>query len=490
MRSIFKIKPLILACLLGVFASAPARADIATLLSALVLGSAVLNGIDDGPSDLSKSQPSSQMAQSFRALSKAERRAIQRRLNELGFYNRTVDGLWGTGTLSALRRYAKSRGLRLQVNSSSDARRVLNQLRGRSAPAVNRTQKTTTGADAVAIDPAGLSRSRIKDVQLWLSANGYDAGPIDGVFGGQSQDAAQRYLVGKGLSATNVSLDELYAMLDGSLDTLLSGPKISTSAFSDYQDLGERELGVELARRAYFADASLLEDEGALRHWVEQEYPRERYATGQALANNLTRDFYDGTPDEQQSAAGILQRLVLANLTDEPIKFSVRDKVVLQPVNFVPSRGIPIHDLRLGRENLLPYDVAVRLVPIVPAKASARFFNDAGIDIGHLPVDQARANAIQALLRSNTDHAFEMVSFVSLNSLSSAPLNADGKPMFEADASFDGFALVLKPTSANAQTSETILHQWVSPNQPKTWGRGTAASPYNDPSISAVRNTF
>ena len=147
MRFILPLKPFVFLCFLGLSASAPARADIAGLISALVFGSAVVNGLDLSPSDLSKSQPSSQLAQSFRALSKTERRNVQRRLKELGFYDRSVDGLWGTGTLAALRRYASSRGLSLSLSSSSDARRVLNRLR--SVPSSSRTASTAAPARSI-----------------------------------------------------------------------------------------------------------------------------------------------------------------------------------------------------------------------------------------------------------------------------------------------------------------------------------------------------
>lgn len=243
MRAIFKIKPLFMLCFLGLFASSTARADIATLLSALVLVSAVFNGLDGSSSDLSKSQPSSQLAQSCRALSKSDRRAIQRRLDDLGFYNRTSDGLWGTGTLSALRRYASSKGLSLGINSSSDARRVLSTLRRGSSSSRSRPVDPGNG-------DTGLSEYRIKNIQLWLSANGYDAGPVDGIFGGQSERAADNYLAARGLSLNSVSLEDLHDMLDGSLDNLLSSANGTTSAFEDYEDLTLDELGLALAQRA------------------------------------------------------------------------------------------------------------------------------------------------------------------------------------------------------------------------------------------------
>lgn len=483
MRAIFKIKPLFMLCFLGLFASSTARADIATLLSALVLGSAVFNGLDGSSSDLSKSQPSSQLAQSFRALSKSDRRAIQRRLDDLGFYNRTSDGLWGTGTLSALRRYASSKGLSLGINSSSDARRVLSTLRRGSSSSRSRPVDPGNG-------DTGLSEYRIKNIQLWLSANGYDAGPVDGIFGGQSERAADNYLAARGLSLNSVSLEDLHDMLDGSLDNLLSSANGTTSAFEDYEDLTLDELGLALAQRAYNSNRDFLEEEKALWHWIEQEYPRERYGPGKELANSLTEDFYGGNFDERRSAGSILHRLILANMTNEPLKFSIRDEVILLPINFVPRRGIPIHDLALGEANFLPYDVAFRLVSIKPGKAAARFYNDSGLEIGYLPVDRARASAFEALLVNEADYRFEMMSFISLKKLADGTPTRDGKPMFEAEATFDGFALVVTPLSPGSGETEAVLYEWVSPTSRSSSSQSDYNFTYNNPRISAVNSAF
>ena len=496
MRSILASKPFIVLSFMGLTASTPARADLATILSALVLGSAVVNGLDLGDSDLSKSQPSSQLAQSFRDLSKSERRAVQRRLKELGFYDRTVDGLWGTGTLTALRRYANSRGLSLSVNSSTEARRVLRSLRSTApsrsvsaSPASGFTPASDTNTADLLELGSELSRYQIKNLQLWLSANGYDAGPADGVFGDQSRRAAETYLSVRGLDLDRVDLPELYAMLEGSLESLI--PSVpSNAAFDHYEDLDANDLGLELARRAVLAKSDLFENEAALWHWIELEFPREKYAAGGPLANSLTTGFYNGDAEEKSEAAALLQRLIQANVTDEPLQFVFRDKVTLQPVNFVPGRGIPIHDAALGANNFLPYTVGLRVVPIEPAMAQAKFYNNTVLDLGYLPVDGSRSGVIEQLLLDNPNYSFEMLSYVSLESLSKSILVTDLPSVFEAHASFDGFALVMTPDAAGSTRTETIVYVWQDSNPrpaPKSSsGRRTAT----EPSISVVKSTL
>lgn len=490
MRFILPLKPFVFLCFLGLSASAPARADIAGLISALVFGSALVNGLDASPSDLSKSKPSSQLAQSFRALSKSERRNVQRRLKELGFYDRSVDGLWGTGTLAALRRYASSRGLSLSLGSSSDARRVLNRLR--SVPTSSRTASAAAPAPSAPTAPlleTGLSRHQIRNIQLWLSASGYDAGPVDGVFGEQSQRAADTYLAVRGLSLYSVSLEDLHDMLEGSLDALVS--KVERSpAFRDYKELDETDLSLELARRAFPANSDLFEDEAALWHWIEQEFPRDKYGPGQALANSLTEAFYNGSPAEKSDAAALLRRLIQANVTTEPLQFVIRDKVILQPINFVPGRGIPIHDAALGTNNFLPYGVGLRVLPIEPVMAQAKFYNDTELDLGYLPVDQARTRAIERLLIDNPEYRFEMLSFVRLEGLSKSMTESQETPVFEAHASFDGFALIVTPASSSAAQDETTLYQWQN-HSPSVTPKGNSGfySP-EAPSISVVKSTL
>ena len=97
---------------------------------------------------------------------------------------------------------------------------------------------------------------------------------------------------------------------------------------------------------------------------------------------------------------------------------------------------------------------------------------------------------IEQLLLDNPNYSFEMLSYVSLESLSKSMLVTDLPSVFEAHASFDGFALVMTPETAGSTSTETIVYLWQDSNPrpaPKSSsGRHTA----QEPSISVVKSTL
>jgi hypothetical protein len=74
----------------------------------------------------------SPLAAAFRALAEGERRAVQARLAEAGFYTAAVDGFWGPRTEAALGAFlaeAAGRGLPLEGATPEGARAALDFVR-------------------------------------------------------------------------------------------------------------------------------------------------------------------------------------------------------------------------------------------------------------------------------------------------------------------------------------------------------------------------
>lgn len=509
------IKPGLVAvlCGFGLLVSSPARAEILTLLSALVLGSMVIDEIDGSSGDYAKSQPNSELAQSFRSLSLSQRKAVQRQLSNWGYYQRGIDGVWGTGTLAALRRYAADRGLSLNLQSSRDANMLLARLQGGSANSSNfsistpafggtyaraSTNATAMGARTRVAPGARLTRSEIARMQLLLSAKGFDAGQADGVFGIQSNRAANGFLGQQGLSLQTVSLAQLYTMLEETAGEFLNsqaGDFQLPASLEAYEDLPFETLSLKLSRHAMSAEADPFEDEAVLLHWIEQEFPAERFGPDAPLANDLTRAFYAGTDAEKQDAIRLLRRLVEVNMNDDPFKFVLRDPVKLQPVNFTAGRGVPIHMAALGDSVFVPYDLNLARIYMTAVKAHAEFHNDTDYNIGYLPVDAGRAEEMDSLLAGNADNfRFEMLSFITLNSLSLLdPAFGKKQAVYEADADFDGFALVVSEVAKDGTTDETLLYLWqgstAQGQEPAITTQGAENSYFATPTISTI-STF
>jgi hypothetical protein len=67
-------------------------------------------------------------SQAFKSYSPSERRAIQRELARAGYYNGSVDGVFGPATFRAVSAYARDRGLDARIDSASGAYTVYDSL--------------------------------------------------------------------------------------------------------------------------------------------------------------------------------------------------------------------------------------------------------------------------------------------------------------------------------------------------------------------------
>jgi len=468
------VKPGLLAmiCAAGLFSTQPARADILSLVAAVVLGNLVVQEAKGGSSDYSQSHPSSVLAQSFSSLSHFERQDVQRRLSRLGHYSRSIDGQWGTGTMSALKRYASSQGLTLNINSWRDANAVIARLQGFSddpqslgttlhSPSLGRLTRIAPGAP--------LTRSDVKRIQLWLMAHGYDIGSPDGVFGDKSNRAANAFLSQQGRSLETVTLGKLYDILEANVDgfPVTVDHKSKLPAFlQQHEDFSFAEIGLELSRRAFFKeDTAPLDDHDALWHWIEQEFPIGDYGPGGLLANELTMAFYTSSANAKTEAANVLRRLIEVNFNRCASSVVLRDPVLLRPVNYVDGRGVPIHAAARGNDIYLPYDLRLIRILMSEANSSAEFYNSTDYELGYLPVNRSRARAIEALLLENPeDYVLEMLSFVTLNSLTPPNPGVDLSPSYQATADFDGFALMVRErdkSGRNDSDQETLLYYWA-----------------------------
>ena len=102
---------------------------------------------------------------------------------------------------------------------------------------------------------------------------------------------------------------------------------------------------------------------------------------------------------------------------------------------------------------------------------------------------------MDGLLAGNADNfRFEMLSFITLNSLSLLdPAFGKKQAVYEADADFDGFALVVSEVATDGTTGETLLYLWqgstAQGQRPAITTQGAENSYFATPTISTI-STF
>ena len=131
-------------------------------------------------------------------LAPAAVRIVQDRLRQLGLYSGRVDGVWGSDSAAALQRFQETHGLQVtgQLNAATAATLGLNppDLLAAGQPAPPAPPPPAGAAAAGTVSP-----DAVRAVQTRLRALNFYSGPVDGVWGGATQGALQRFQEGQGL---------------------------------------------------------------------------------------------------------------------------------------------------------------------------------------------------------------------------------------------------------------------------------------------------
>jgi peptidoglycan hydrolase-like protein with peptidoglycan-binding domain len=120
---------------------------------------------------------------------------VQQRLRQQGAYAGEVDGIWGPDSQAALERFQQMHGLQVtgQLNQATVATLGIapDQLLNAGQPV-----PVTTASPVAA---SSLSPSAIQSIQSRLRELNYYGGPTDGIWGGETQAAIERFQQGRGL---------------------------------------------------------------------------------------------------------------------------------------------------------------------------------------------------------------------------------------------------------------------------------------------------
>ncbi len=118
---------------------------------------------------------------------------VQQALQQQGAYNGHVDGVWGPDSEAALQRFQQAHGLQVtgQLNEATLATLSISPDQILTAPPAQTAAATIPGTN--------LSRASVQAVQTRLHDLNFYDGAIDGIWGGDTQQAIERFQQGRGL---------------------------------------------------------------------------------------------------------------------------------------------------------------------------------------------------------------------------------------------------------------------------------------------------
>ncbi|MBQ8200416.1 MAG: peptidoglycan-binding protein [Clostridia bacterium] len=143
-------------------------------------------------------------------------KAVQQRLTELGYYTRTIDGKYGSGTIAAMKAFQSRNGLKVDGVCGPNTILVLY-----SSTAIDAGSSITTPPDDFPLGKPtrilrpGYSGDDVKSVQYQLQLLGYYNGTIDGKYGSGTVAAVKYFQARNGLTVDGKvgsnTADKLYS---------------------------------------------------------------------------------------------------------------------------------------------------------------------------------------------------------------------------------------------------------------------------------------
>jgi peptidoglycan hydrolase-like protein with peptidoglycan-binding domain len=118
---------------------------------------------------------------------------VQNRLRQAGVYSGQIDGIWGADSQAALERYQQAHQLQVtgQLNQATAATLGLDQGSLLAIPAAAPAPSPPPGDQ--------LRPASVQAIQVRLRSLGFYNGAVDGVWGGGTQAAIERFQQGRGL---------------------------------------------------------------------------------------------------------------------------------------------------------------------------------------------------------------------------------------------------------------------------------------------------
>lgn len=152
----------------------------------------------------------------------AQVREIQQRLKNWGYYSGSVDGIFGSGTRSAVIKFQRNNGL------TADG--IVGNATAAAIGITLSSSGTTTTSSSTSVLKRGSSGSKVSEMQQKLKNWGYYSGSVDGIFGSGTESAVISFQRANGLTADGVVGSRTAAALGMTLSSSASSGGSSTSS--------------------------------------------------------------------------------------------------------------------------------------------------------------------------------------------------------------------------------------------------------------------
>ncbi len=144
------------------------------------------------------------------ALDAQAKKDIQSGLANLGFYTGAIDGLFGAGTRGSIRKYQSA------IGASATGMLTGAQINDLIALAPRYAQLPADDVRLFEATIAGdVDRAQMRQIQAELNGRGYNAGPVDGAWGGKTRGAVEAYMRDNFLPGPALPSRRLLAHLQG-----------------------------------------------------------------------------------------------------------------------------------------------------------------------------------------------------------------------------------------------------------------------------------
>ena len=136
-----------------------------------------------------------------------EVRTLQKRLKELGYYNSSIDGSYGSLTVAAVKAFQRNNGLTVDGVAGGDTLKRLNSSSAKPAEKEEEKEENEdkdTSSDDGVLRP-GDTGEAVKNLQYRLKELGYYSASRDGVYGSQTRTAVMAFQTRNGLTVDGIA---------------------------------------------------------------------------------------------------------------------------------------------------------------------------------------------------------------------------------------------------------------------------------------------
>lgn len=165
-------------------------------------------------------------------------RALQEKLNALGYNCGAPDGIFGSGTVSAVKAFQRDHGLSVDGIAGS---RTLDAINGSES-----TGNTQPDSSDYSLLKRGSQGSDVKRLQQRLNDLDYSCGTPDGIYGGGTEEAVRKFQRVNGLTADGIAGPATQAKLYGSSAEENDGSGDVDSDFTLTRTLNKGSIGTDV----------------------------------------------------------------------------------------------------------------------------------------------------------------------------------------------------------------------------------------------------